>query len=884
MAVSAFDASSQVPGLPSGARALIQGSQGTGSLSAQLRERLMQSGLTPDQIRSRLEEAGYPDSLLDNYLPGAAAGVGDTLTPSSNVLQALSQLGLIDSTGVDSLIGTARLDSLLAKRASGQTSDTTDTNFAAYSDTTLLHRALSRMRPAPDAYRYDSTADMSNADSLRVVRTRIRSLLADTSITYDRKQRLLRFLAPPDTAMKVFGLTLFRPGSNLFQPNRVGPVDPSYKIEAGDQLVLILTGSVELARTLIVTREGFTVIPQVGEINVANLTLTQLEDVLYDRLGRVYSTVRRGPNATTHFSVSLSRLHASQVFVVGDVHVPGAYQIAGSGTALTAIYAAGGVDPNGSLRKIFIRREGKVVDSVDVYDYLIHGDASHDVRVQSGDIVFVPVHGPRVTITGEVIRPAIYEARQGETLADMLRDAGGFEPTAGRHRVQITRIVPANDRPDGNGDRERVVIDVTAPDLDAATGTSLPVVAGDSIAVFKVDVALRNGIGVSGDVWTPGEIGFSPGMRLSDAVKLTGGLRPDAYLGTVLVARLRPDSTRSELHTSFKDSAGTPTDDIVLEAHDDIRIFALHDMRPRRYVAIAGAVQRGGRFAYHDGMTVRDLVLLAGGPTEGASFREAEIARLPENRAGGVTAVTIRVPLDSTYLPARMQDPSLAKPIDPPDIPLQPYDNVLIMREADWTLPRTVAVSGEVRSPGRYTLTNKTERLRDVLLRAGGTTKAADPDGLVLIRKSDRVGRVGVDIQQAMGSPKSRANIILEDRDSIFVPPYTGVVRIAGWVNAPVAVGYVRGKNLNYYITAAGGPGSRADVGRAYVKQPDGRVEGIQHRFLLPAIVPEPRAGSEVYVPEKEVRLQQPDNTIQIIAAAASLLGGLATVIYLTRH
>jgi protein involved in polysaccharide export with SLBB domain len=170
------------------------------------------------------------------------------------------------------------------------------------------------------------------------------------------------------------------------------------------------------------------------------------------------------------------------------------------------------------------------------------------------------------------------------------------------------------------------------------------------------------------------------------------------------------------------------------------------------------------------------------------------------------------------------------------------------------------------------------------MVRAGGSTKAADPDGLVLIRKTNHVGRVGVDIQRAMADPKNRANIIVEDGDSIYVPPFTGIVRIAGAVNAPVAVSYIAGKDINYYVNAAGGPSSRADVGRAYVKQPDGRVEGIRHHFLLPSSVPDPRPGSEVFVPDKEFRAEKPDMTVQYVTAAASLLGGLATIIYLTRH
>jgi protein involved in polysaccharide export with SLBB domain len=170
--------------------------------------------------------------------------------------------------------------------------------------------------------------------------------------------------------------------------------------------------------------------------------------------------------------------------------------------------------------------------------------------------------------------------------------------------------------------------------------------ADDSVYVFTADVAIRDRVTVSGDVWTPGDQGFSPGMRLSDALKLAGGVKPDAYLGDVLIARLRSDSSRVQLRASLRDSTGTTTNDVILEDHDDVHVFALHEMRPRQYVAIAGAVKHGGRIAYHEGMTVRDLILVAGGTIEGADLHQAEIARVPENRAGGVTAVTMRIPID----------------------------------------------------------------------------------------------------------------------------------------------------------------------------------------------------------------------------------------------
>src|SRR5206468_10586277 len=244
----------------------------------------------------------------------------------------------------------------------------------------------------------------------------------------------------------VFGVDVFQRTTTQFLPLLAGPVPADYKLGPGDQLVLILTGDVELAYTLQVTREGFILIPQVGQLFVSNLTLEQLRDVLYARLGRVYSGVRRGSNATTRFDISVANVRANQVYVVGEVAQPGAYQISSLGTVLTALYAAGGVTERANLRAVEVRRLGKPLAALDLYDYLLRGDTRNDLRLETGDVVFVPVHGTRVEVTGAVRRPAVYELKPGENLSSLIVAAGGVRPEASLRRVVIERILPAAER------------------------------------------------------------------------------------------------------------------------------------------------------------------------------------------------------------------------------------------------------------------------------------------------------------------------------------------------------------------------------------------------------------------------------------------------------
>lgn len=811
----------QQPARPSAedARALLSANP---QLIEQLRQRIMSSGMTREQIRARLRAEGYPETLLDAYLPGAS---GSAAAPGAEVFAAVEQLGIVDSADA------GFLRSLQGVEAS------------PYIE--LMRDSLDRMREA--RRRYLQRADV--ADSV----------------------------ARADSGYNVFGLEVFSAPDARLEPNLAGPIDANYRLGPGDRLVLILTGDVEAAHELNVTREGFVVIPQVGQLHVANLTLGDLENLLFTRLGRVYSGVRRGPGATTHFSVSVARLRTIQVFVLGDVASPGSYSISSAGTAISALYAAGGPTAQGSMRSILVRRGNALVSSLDLYDYLLRGDASNDVRLQSGDIVFVPPRGLRVRIVGEVVRPATYELRPTETLADLVRAAGGFQADASRRRIQIERILPPDQRTaDG---RDRVTIDIESDDTSNGSPLSVPVAAGDVVRVFPVADRVRNTVAVEGNVWAPGRQGLTPGMTVADAVKLAGGPKPDVYLGQVLVDRLRPDGSRVQLRAVFRDTTGAVLGDFPLMEDDVIRVFSLADFRPDRYVTIGGAVRNSGRFPYRLGMTVRDLVLLAGGLEESAYLKEAEIARLPKDRSGSATAQTINIPLDSTYLfERRPGEPYLGAPGIPasangaPEVPLLPYDNVLIKHQPSWELQRTVTITGEVNFPGTYALRQRDERLSDLIAHAGGLTTEAYPEGTHFIRTQGDIGRVAIDVPQALRRRASPDNLRLMHGDSIIIPRRSSVVTVRGAVNAPTVVAYVPGRDMDYYISQAGGSKRNADNRRAFVTQPNGKRETKSW-----GRAPKPLPGSLVEVPELDP--SQRINWVQTIATMTPVVVSLVSLI-----
>lgn len=778
---------------------------------SEVRQRIASSGLTAEQIRTRLVAAGYPAGLLDAYLPNApATGAG---APDAQVFEAVKALGIAGEA---------------------------------------------------EAADLSAAAQMTNRGGAGVS-------------------------GPPS---EIFGLDVFRRGTTEFQPSLSGPVDAGYRLGPGDLLVLVITGDVEASYQLEVNREGFIVIPQVGQLQVAGMTLESLETTLYGRLGRVYSGVQRGPDATTRFQVSVARLRMNQVFVVGDVERPGSYLIPGAGTALTALYAAGGPTPNGSLRRVVIRRNGRVLDSLDIYNYLLRGDTRANVRLENGDVVFVPVHGLHVRIGGEILRPRIYELTERESLRDLLRAAGGFTPTALR-RVQVDRVLPPSQRQPGG--RDRVVLDLPAEQFADGIGPAFGLQPGDEVTVFAIAPRRRTFVTVQGNVWTEGRVGFTEGMKVSDALRLAGGAKSDTYLGQVLVSRLNSDSTRTQLRTAFRDSTGTVTEDLPLREDDEIRVFSRVAFRPDRWVVVTGAVKAPGRIPYREGMTMRDAILLAQGIKEEASLREAEIARMPEDRSNGALATTMRVPLDSTYLVDRGPDGRYLGPPGEPgrsagasEVLLHPYDNVLIFRQPDWELQRLVTITGQVRYPGTYSMLRRDERLADLIARAGGLTPAGYPQGIRFFRPLDPrssagrevVGgrtRLAVDLPKALKEPGDRNNLMMVAGDSVHIPEYSPMVVVTGAVNAPSGVTWRPGQNVDDAVRAAGGYSRLADTKRAYVQQPSGEILTVSRKFLLPDGVPGVQPGATVVVPERDPN----DNKdhAAIWGAIASTFASLVTII-----
>jgi protein involved in polysaccharide export with SLBB domain len=800
------------------------------AIRARLLAQVKNSGMSAEEIRARLKELGYSDNVINQIVGGPVTD--STLGPE--LFAAIRDLGIMDSTAVDSL----------GRPAEGRR----------------------RARNAKDDALFASIDSAIQNDTLRAA-----------------IERLLRSPAArrvgADSGFELFGRDVFARTTAQFDPAVSGPLPPDYRIGAGDKFTVVLTGEVERTEELEVTRDGVAFLRGVGQIPAANLTFEQLRSVLENRLGAVYSGIGRG---RARFAVLPTEVGTNQIFVLGDVVSPNAYQISRLGTVLTALYAAGGPSENGDARSVDVKRNGRVIATMDLYDYLLTGSASSDVRLDNGDVVFVRPRGPRVRVAGAVVRPATYELKAGETLADAIRMAGGFLPEAERRRLQIERIVPPTQREQSGSDKE--VIDITSPSL------ATRVESGDVVHVYTVAQRVANQLDVEGlGVWHPSRIAFVPGMRLSQAIKGAGGLKPDAYLGAVQISRLQGDSTRKMTRVGLR-TDGTPVDDVELMAHDVVTIYSMQEFRTQRFVTVGGAVRKASEVPYQEGMTLRDAILAAGGLEESALLTQAEIARLPENRANGVTATTFQVALDSTYLFERGPDgryqgpPGVQVPSSRvPEVPLEPYDAVSILRQPDFEYQRTVTVAGRVKYAGTYSLKSKTERLSDIIARAGGLASDADSSAIVFFRQRDSTGRVGVNLPRVLRNPNDIDNLILVDKDSIFIPPYNAIVMVRGAVNSPAAaIAYRKGADIDYYIRSAGGGTAKADEKRAYVLQPSGKVETKHRTPLLYVSVPKPQPGAVVQVPPVDPNAPRM-NWVAAAQTALSFAASLVTVYALVK-
>ena len=679
---------------------------------------------------------------------------------------------------------------------------------------------------------------------------------------------------PEFEQLRPFGTELFDTPQENDPPADIASA-ADYILGPGDNIIIYLWGQVEREYNLTVDREGKVFIPRVGEVIGWGLTLERFTQRVRKQFSRAYSEF--------DLTVSLGKIRSIRIYVTGEVEKPGAYTVSSLTSLFNAIYIAGGPNERGSMRNIKLMRSGKPKEVVDLYNLLLVGDNSTDVRLQTGDVVFVPVTGARVAIRGEINRSALYELKGGETVLELLTLAGNPTPEAHLDRVMLERI-------SDNGEWEVLDLNLNAEKSDSIDNVTL--MEGDRFTVFPIFDVKTNMVAICGRVKHPGYYERNDSTRVSDLVS-QGQLQPyDVYYDRADLFRRYPDRRIEVIPINLAEIlSDTGGSDVLLWDCDSLYIYSIDEVQRDKFVYIEGEIKSPGRYPLYDNMTAEDLIFLSESFLRGAYRHRAEIARI--DSLGDVSLIYVDL-VDNTG----------------PSTYLCEDDHLYIRQIPEWRLHRPVTIEGEVNYPGEYTLSSREETLYQLLQRAGGFTRNAFPKGIVFERQSikkqlerlklpellersqplvqDTLGnfvqqdvfqydfgsmsRVIIDIDKIISSEGHQGDVVLEAGDHIYVPSVPSGISVMGSVGANGTIKFVKDKNVKYYIERAGNFTRRSDKKEVRLMRAGGEV--ISGRGTLGKKV---ELGDIVIVPSK---IEKERNWLKTVTTALTATTGILTSVY----
>lgn len=655
-----------------------------------------------------------------------------------------------------------------------------------------------------------------------------------------------------ESASLVFGKSIFTRSASTFDPVTSGPVDPSYRLGVGDNLQLILTGEVELAYSPEIRRDGTIILPQIGQVSVAGLTLEGARAALRQRAAQSYSGIRTG---ATKLDLAIASIRTNAVFVIGEVEEPGAYQVSALATVFHALARAGGPRERGSFRQVELRRAGQVIKTLDLYDYLLKGDASQDVRLEQGDVIFVPLGSRAVEIAGAVRRPAKFELKDGEGFSDLLQFAGGLSPRASADRVQVDRILPPTERAPG---KDRVLIDIRMGGNLAAVA-AFPLIDGDVLQVFEIGERRRNVVSLSGAVFQPGEYELRSGMTVDSLLTAAQGLLPSAIQDRVLIQRL--DEATGRFESIVANLSAENGGNFALVEFDRVAVLDNRRQYPEREVQVSGAVNFPGRQDFVERESLRDVIDRSGGFVEGAQVVSLS-RRVIRPEYSDTTSMTFSFQVATDFDLGGRAD----------SVILEPFDRVDVRSSPGYREQLFVRVEGSFQYPGLYPIFENVDRVVDVVTRAGGMLPYAHPESFQLRRGGELVA---IDFRRALAEDREH-NIRVRSGDTLLIANDPRVVRVEGGVQRPALLLYQRGLSVSDYIELAGGPVERAQVRRTVVNYPSGYAQRARRVLWLFVDQPEVVSGSTITVPVKPV--DQTTNATEVLNRTLQIASTLASI------
>lgn len=677
----------------------------------------------------------------------------------------------------------------------------------------------------------------------------------------------------------VYGRNIFTNRNLSFAPSTNLPTPKNYRLGPGDEVIIDIWGTNQANIRKVISPEGTISIPDLGIVNVSGMTVNEADSYLRRKLGQIYSV--DGENAQSDIKLSLGNIRTIQVNVMGEVAVPGTYHLSSLSDVYHALYSAGGVSDLGSLRDIRLVRNGKTVATVDVYDFIMNGKTGDDIALEEGDLVIVPPYRNIVDLTGSVKRPMKYEMKEGETVQDIVDFAGGFAGDAYSDNIRLIRK---------NGKEYQVYT------VDASDYASFALEDGDEVAVGEMLDRYSNKLEIKGAVYRPGVYQLSDKVNtLTQLIAKADGLMGDAFTNRGLIHRVKEDLTLEVIPFDVKAVLNGSAPDIELIKNDVVYIPSIHDIKDMGTLTIAGEVASPGEFPYAANTTLEDLIMQAGGLLESASEVRIDVSRRIKDPKAEKQTDAVAEQFTFSFKDGYVLDSER-------NFLLQPYDYVYVRRSPSYSEQAEVTINGQVVFPGKYTFTHRSERLSDLVAKAGGVNQWAYVKGARMSRKlspeeksrlmlamdvldssKDSVDVsmieardryfVGIDLEAALANPGGEADIVLREGDIVAVPEYINTVKISGNVMYPNTVTYNEKMTVKDYVTMAGGYGFRAKRSKAYVVYMNGTV--ARARKGSRAVV-EP--GCEIIVPNRRETEGNLEKVLGIATTASSLATMMATI------
>ena len=646
---------------------------------------------------------------------------------------------------------------------------------------------------------------------------------------------------------RVFGRDIFNNKELSFEPNMNIATPQRYVLGPGDNVIIDVYGASQKTFNAVVSPDGEVTIEDFGPIKVSGLTVEQANAKVRSLLGARYSSSKT--------KLTVGQTKTMMVNVMGEVKVPGTYTLSAFATVFHALYMAGGINDLGTLRNIKVYRQNRLVTVVDIYDYILNGKLTGNIRLMDNDVIVVGPYDCLVTISGKVKRPMIYEMKKSESVGSIIKYAGGFTGDAYTKAVRLLRKTG----------REYSVFNIGEFDIN-----SFHLADGDSIGVDSIINRYENMVEIKGAIFRPGMYNIGKDINsVRTLIEHAEGLTEEAFTNRAIIHRMKSDRTLEVIAVDVKGIMDGSVADVPLKKNDVLFIPTKSEMQTKRTITIHGEVNYPGMYVYADHETLEDFILQAGGLKDKASIIKVDVAR----RILNPKAITTDSVIAKTYTFALKE----GFVIDgTPGFELQPFDEVYVRKSPGYSHQQNIQVEGNVMFAGTYTLSSKNERLSDIIKKAGGVTDLAYVPGARLERritpderlrmqtvikmaqmqsgKKDSLDMkkldlgdtyyVGIELDKALKEPGGDADLVLREFDRIIVPEYNGTVKISGDVMYPNTVAYEKGRKAGWYINQAGGWGNRAKKSHTYIVYMNGTVAKVGHNAKV-------RPGCEIIVPSK---------------------------------